>query len=252
MADNKIVEEIFKTIDIITTHKLNSTEYLYTEDCLVVSTTSDPFLYRVLHEGQEYDAYAPLGEQYSLGQAVVVLFTDYSKISRKIILYGDPIKTGGRVLSPLTFKSSSADVLNIQTGSTSSYLEKFYYNDSPIGGISVNSSGNGVVYATSSDYRLKSDIYPLNNNLDRVNSLNPVSWIWNNSGATGEGFLAHEIQEVIPYAVVGEKDQVDKHKNPIYQAVDLSKVVPVLVGAIKELTLEIEQIKLQLESLKGG
>lgn len=87
MADNKIMEEIFKTIDIITSHKLYQTEYLYTEDCVIVASTDDPYTYRILHENEEYDAQAPFGEVYQPGQSVVVLFTDYSRISKKIILY---------------------------------------------------------------------------------------------------------------------------------------------------------------------
>lgn len=88
MADNKIMEELFKTIDIITSHKLYLTEYVYTEDCVIVSTTGDPYIYNVIHQGQEFEAYSPIGIKYNLGQSVVVLFTDYSKITRKIILYG--------------------------------------------------------------------------------------------------------------------------------------------------------------------
>ncbi len=93
MADNKIMQELFKTIDIITDHKLYLTEYVYTEDCVISSKTNDPYVYTVLHQGQEFEAYSPLGIRYSLGQSVVVLFTDYSRITKKLILYGHAQKT---------------------------------------------------------------------------------------------------------------------------------------------------------------
>ena len=99
MADNRIMEEIFKTIDIITDHKLYLTEYVYTEDCTIVATTADPFMYRIQHEQQEFEAHSPIGEKFEVGQTVVVLFTDYSKLTKKIIMYS-------RKQSTTTFGSS--------------------------------------------------------------------------------------------------------------------------------------------------
>lgn len=87
MADNRIMEELFKTIDIITDHKLYLTEYVYTEDCTIVAKTADPFMYRIQHEQQEFEAHSPIGEKFEVGQTVVVLFTDYSKLTKKIIVY---------------------------------------------------------------------------------------------------------------------------------------------------------------------
>jgi len=57
------------------------------------------------------------------------------------------------------------------------------------------------------------------------------------------GVLAHELQQVIPYAVIGEKDEIDENDNLIPQGVDYSKIVPILVKAIQELKAEIDILK---------
>lgn len=88
MADVEIMKEIFKTIDIITDQKIYLTQYLYTEDCVVVQLPLDNFTYKILHEGKEFEAISPFGIKYNLNQTVVVLFTDYSLITKKIILFG--------------------------------------------------------------------------------------------------------------------------------------------------------------------
>jgi hypothetical protein len=82
--------------------------------------------------------------------------------------------------------------------------------------------------------------------LDRIDALKPVNFAWKSDGTRVDGFLAHELQEVIPEAVTGEKDAVDEEGNPVYQGIDQSKVVPLLVGAIQELKKEIELLKSQI------
>ena len=67
-----------------------------------------------------------------------------------------------------------------------------------------------------------------------------------NTETTVDGFIAHEVQNIIPEAVLGEKDAVDEDGNPEFQGIDQSKIVPLLVGAIKELKAEIENLKLQI------
>ena len=72
-----------------------------------------------------------------------------------------------------------------------------------------------------------------------------MTYTWNNK--TVDGFLAHEVAEIIPEAISGEKDAVDKEGNAIYQGIDQSKLVPLLVGAIQELKAEIETLKSQIQ-----
>ena len=111
----------------------------------------------------------------------------------------------------------------------------FNYNGSPVGAIRLSGT-TGVTYATSSDYRLKTNVTPMAGGLARINALNPVDYVWKSDGSRGSGFLAHELQAVLPLAVTGEKDAVDKDGKPMLQGVDYSRVVPDLVAAVQELS----------------
>ena len=110
-----------------------------------------------------------------------------------------------------------------------------------VGSISVTTTA--TTYNTSSDYRLKESAQPLVGGLARVNALKPSVYKWKANGSAGEGFLAHELAEVVPFAVTGDKDAVDADGKPAYQGVDLSKVVPILVAAIKELTARVQTLE---------
>jgi hypothetical protein len=58
-----------------------------------------------------------------------------------------------------------------------------------------------------------------------------------------EGFLAHEVSDVVPIAVTGEKDAVDDDGNPVYQGIDQSKLVPLMVKTIQELETRIAALE---------
>ena len=104
---------------------------------------------------------------------------------------------------------------------------------SPVGTITVNASSTS--YNTSSDYRLKENIAPMTGALAKVVALKPCTYTWKNTGEADEGFIAHELQEVCPSAVTGEKDAVDAEGNPQYQGIDTSFLVATLTAAIQEL-----------------
>ena len=83
--------------------------------------------------------------------------------------------------------------------------------------------------------------------IERIQQLKPKRFNFiSNTEKTVDGFIAHEVQNIIPEAVLGEKDAVDEDGNPEFQGIDQSKIVPLLVGAIKELKAEIENLKLQI------
>lgn len=117
-----------------------------------------------------------------------------------------------------------------------------------IGSISYPTTSS-VAYNTTSDYRLKENVVDMTGALDRVEQLQPKRFNFiQDPEITFDGFLAHEVQSVIPEAITGEKDAVDDEGNPQYQGIDQSKIVPLLVGAIKELKTEIETLKSQINS----
>lgn len=119
-----------------------------------------------------------------------------------------------------------------------------------------NSSGNNaglishtgtttVAYLTTSDYRLKENIQPMQNALATVAQLKPVTYTWKEDGSAGEGFIAHELQEVAPYAVTGEKDGEQM------QGVDYGKITPLLTAALQEAIAEIQSLKARVAELEA-
>jgi hypothetical protein len=110
-----------------------------------------------------------------------------------------------------------------------------------VGSIAINAST--TAYNTSSDYRLKNNVQPMQNGLQTINALKPSTYRWKADDSYGEGFIAHELQSVIPEAVTGEKDAVDDEGNIKPQGVDYSKIVVHLVAAIQELKAELDALK---------
>jgi hypothetical protein len=121
--------------------------------------------------------------------------------------------------------------------------------NSQIGYIFTTSSATS--YVTSSDYRLKEDIAPMTGALDKVAQLKPVTYKWKVDGTSGQGFIAHELAEVVPDAVTGEKDAVDENGNPRYQGIDTSFLVATLTAAIQEQQAIITDLKARIETLES-
>jgi hypothetical protein len=117
----------------------------------------------------------------------------------------------------------------------------FYREGSIVGDVSVTTTG--TTFNSTSDYRLKESVAPLSGGLSRVNALKPSVYKWKSNGSDGEGFLAHELAEVVPAAVNGEKDAVNEDGTIKAQSIDMSRIVPILVAAIKELTAEVNALK---------
>jgi hypothetical protein len=125
--------------------------------------------------------------------------------------------------------------------SGNTYYSDFRINGATQGYISYN--GSNIVYATTSDYRLKENIETIQSPIDKVNQLNPVEYTWKSNNKKSNGFLAHELKKVIPNAVIGDKDEVNEQGEPVYQCVDYSLIVPTLVAAIKELSAKVEALE---------
>jgi hypothetical protein len=138
---------------------------------------------------------------------------------------------------------------------------RFYNTNGVVGAIST--SGTATTYATSSDYRLKEDVQPMVGASDRLMALKPVNFAWKVDGSRVDGFLAHEAQEVVPECVTGEKDQVQiveikdedgnvtgAEERPVYQGIDQSKIVPLLVAALQEALTKIEALEARVAALE--
>jgi Chaperone of endosialidase len=125
----------------------------------------------------------------------------------------------------------------------------FAYNGTTVGSISY--SNTATAYNTSSDYRLKEDIAPMVGALAKVALLKPVTYKWKLDGSDGEGFIAHELAEVCPHAVTGEKDAVDKDGNPKYQGIDVSFLVATLTAAMQEQQALIISLTARITALEA-
>jgi hypothetical protein len=118
------------------------------------------------------------------------------------------------------------------------------------GTISIDSS-SGVSYNTTSDYRLKENITEVTGAANRVKALNPVRF--NFIAAPDkivDGFLAHEVSNIVPEAIHGEKDAIDAEGNPKYQGIDQSKLVPLLTAALQEALTKIDELEARVAALE--
>ena len=138
------------------------------------------------------------------------------------------------------------------------YIRFFYNGANDIGNISLNGT-TAVAYNTSSDYRLKNTIAPMTGALDKVALLKPVTYKWNADGSDGQGFIAHELAEVVPDCVSGNKDAVETYTDedgneatrPAYQGIDTSFLVATLTAAIQEQQALITQLQADVATLKA-
>lgn len=144
--------------------------------------------------------------------------------------------TDGNILSQIN--NNSNQYWSKASGFTDGGFTAHFVNGNYVGGISTN--GSTTTYAVASDYRLKEDFKEING-LEKVQAIKVYDYKWKESEDRMDGVIAHELQEVIPYAVVGEKDAERM------QSVDYSKIVPILIKAIQEQQKQIDSLKNQIK-----
>jgi hypothetical protein len=165
------------------------------------------------------------------------------------LLVGTTSQPTGGTAGVMISSPAVSGILVGTSGTSGANMIRFYNANGNIGGIT--SSTSTVSYNTSSDYRLKDTIAPMTGALDKVAQLKPCTYVWKASGELGQGFIAHELAEVVPDCVTGEKDAVDEEGNPQYQGIDVSFLVATLTAAIQELKAELDTVKTELATLKG-
>jgi hypothetical protein len=140
----------------------------------------------------------------------------------------------------------------------------------------ITTSGSSTAYNTSSDYRLKENVDYNFNALDRISELKPARFNFiSDPNTTVDGFLAHEVSNIVPEAITGEKDAVKEEEYvitpavlddddnviieaemgtrevPDYQGIDQSKLVPLLTKAIQEQQEQIDNLVARIEQLEN-
>ena len=151
-------------------------------------------------------------------------------------VYGASVRTTGNgyfsaqdAIAGLFNRSNTGSLISLRRAGTQ------------VGSISVTSSD--TAFNTTSDYRLKENIAPIGSALSDVARLKPCSYNFISApGERRQGFIAHELQEVVPQAVTGAKDAMDE-EGPLYQGVDAGKLVPLLTAAIQELTERVAALE---------
>jgi hypothetical protein len=155
------------------------------------------------------------------------------------------ISSDGDIGFNTTFADPDADSLFIEAqdnyalysgsdGTATSNHLVFGNGNSWVGSITTN--GSATAYNTSSDYRLKEDLQDFAG-LDMVSKIPVYDFKWKTDESRSYGVMAHELQEVLPDGVTGEKDAEEM------QGVDYSKIVPILIKSIQELKAEVEDLK---------
>ena len=151
------------------------------------------------------------------------------------------VHDGGPPLT-LTRKSNAGKVLDFYNGTTYA------------GGIYVNGN-NQTQIQQGSDYRLKTDITSMTDGINKVKQLNPIYYKSKDGFDTTtvqNGFLAHEVQSVLPTLVDGEKDAPIDEKGKGYQTLNYAGFTPTAIAAIKELIAKVETLEAKVAALESS
>ena len=156
--------------------------------------------------------------------------------------------TGQSSHMTLLFESASYSAFAgrmTDNGSGAGFLVCRKSDGSTIGQVARNGTSDAVQFLTSSDYRLKENVSYNFDATAKLKQLKPCTFTWINdeSNTTYQGFLAHEVQDIVPHAVNGAKDAVDADGNIEAQSIDKSDIVPLLVKTIQELEARITALE---------
>jgi len=132
---------------------------------------------------------------------------------------------------------------NDTAGQSGGRHHTYFSNGGEVG--SVTTTTSATAYNTSSDYRLKENVSYTFDATTRLKQLKPARFNFkvNADSEIVDGFLAHEVSSIVPEAITGAKDAVDGDGNPVYQSIDQSKLVPLLVKTIQELEARITALE---------
>tara|TARA_R100000655_G_scaffold2756_3_gene10704 strand:+ start:1132 stop:2364 length:1233 start_codon:yes stop_codon:yes gene_type:complete len=174
-------------------------------------------------------------------------------ISKRLIIgddgdssYGLNIVRGGNA-------GENGVYFNDKDGQTSYEFFTFRRQGTQIGHIRRNGTNDSINYTTSSDYRLKDGIVDKTDGIEKLKQLKPKKFYWKSNAdkTLVDGFLAHEVSDIVPEAISGTKDDVDENDKIIPQGIDQSKLVPLLTSALQEAITKIETLETEMTSLKA-
>ena len=170
------------------------------------------------------------------------------------ILFGTT-SVGGNTHAYFEAATQNRRILHIGCSTTGTSNVVIFRNPNNAVG-SIQTSGSTTIYSTSSDYRLKENAVAISDGITRLKTLKPYRFNFKaDADKTVDGFFAHEVTAV-PEAISGTKDEVVTQamidagdykegtlNDPIYQGIDQSKLVPLLVAAVQELITKVETLE---------
>ncbi len=209
----------------------------------------------------------------SLNERLTVTPAGYVSVGgqRNVGTVADVIGSGNLRVIANTPGGTCYTAFDVQNYTAHQFVRQFNDSYNQVG--SITCSETATSYNTASDYRLKEDWRPIEDPIGQLRRLKPYDYRWRSTGLRSDGFLAHDLAEVKPDAVTGEKDGmrlqtiVDRpavpatykivtpeipevshdEKVPDYQSVDLSKLVPLLTASVQRLADEVDLLKAQLQ-----
>jgi hypothetical protein len=200
---------------------------------------------RLIATGADSSTYAPI----IFGNATTSTFAERMRLnsSGNLLLNTTTVRNVGQL--SIDFNGNSAGGMGINdTASANGSTFIGFLTGGTFRGSITNAANTAVAYNTTSDYRLKENIAPMTGALAKVSQLKPCTYTWKETGDASQGFIAHELAEIVPDCVTGEKDAVtivdeldDEGKVigtkevPKYQGIDTSFLVATLTAAIQEL-----------------
>ena len=160
-------------------------------------------------------------------------------------------------LNTLNVKGNSVNYVVISSSSRNGGHHIYFTNrqsGSNVNTGTIQDNNSNVSYNTSSDYRIKENIVSISDGITRLKELNPVRHTFKNNPDIGtvDGWIAHELDTVCPYAVNGEKDAVKEDGTDDLQGVDYGRITPLIVAALKEAVAKIETLEAKVAALEGS
>ncbi|CAM6053931.1 unnamed protein product [Sphagnum tenellum] len=149
-------------------------------------------------------------------------------------------------IAPTLTTTPGSGRLNVQDYNGT--LMCFYYGSTAVGTISTG--GSSTAYNTTSDYRLKENVKELKNAQERVSKLQTYRFNFKGDEKIVDGFFAHEVADIVPEAITGEKDAVDENGNIVPQGIDHSKLVPLLTAALQETMEELRSLRKRVDAME--
>jgi hypothetical protein len=163
---------------------------------------------------------------------------------------------------------SNGPSMDLNRDSVTGSLAVFKYNKATVGSISV--TGSNATYNTTSDYRTKENITPVQGAVELIRALNPITYTATSDGQWYDGFLAHEVQGIIPTAVTGELDGTKEEEYevtpadgdtpavmgtrtvPDMQSMDYGKLTPILTAGLQAALDKIDALEARIAALEAG